>query len=241
MKSKLVLAGGLLAAPFLMLGCVDGDAPSKQVPAKRAEAEAKKAAVGKNVFLEIEGEKRRVLVQAQVCLRQGQLEQFLTRRRTKEHEAIVAADVDARDIHTALVLARAEPGHPVRFRPKYEAASGTTIKVSVEYKDKDKTVRLPARDWIRSAKTKKNLDADWVFAGSVLIPDPLDKTRKPFYAANDGDVICISNFDTALLDLPISSSRNNDDLVYEAHTERIPAVETPVVVILEPVLEKAKK
>src|SRR5687768_13726115 len=95
--------GLLLGASLILLGCVDADPPAKQVPAKKAETLAKKAPVGKNVYLEIEGDKRRVLVQAQVCLRQGQLEQFLTRKRTKEHEAILAADIDARDVHTGLM------------------------------------------------------------------------------------------------------------------------------------------
>ena len=99
-------------------------------------------------------------------------------------------------------------------------------------------MRLPASEWIRNIKTKKDLGVDWVFAGSYLIPDTLDATKKPFYAANDGDVICVSNFDTALLDLPIDSGKDNDDLAFEAHTDRIPALETPVLVILEPVLPK---
>ena len=58
------------------------------------------------------------------------------------------------------------------------------------------------------------------------------------YAANQGDVICVANFDTALLDLPIMSSKDNDDLVFEAHTARIPPLETRVLVILEPVVAK---
>src|SRR4051812_9332319 len=107
--------------PCLLLfvcGCVDAESPTKQVVSRKTEPAAKKAPVGKNIFLEIDGEQRRVLVQAYVCLRQGTLEQFLTRKRTKEHEAVLAADIDAREVHAALVLARAEPGHPVRFQPK---------------------------------------------------------------------------------------------------------------------------
>jgi hypothetical protein len=137
-------------------------------------------------------------------------------------------------------LAGAEEGKPVQFRPKYQPAHGTTIKITLEYTDKGKKVQVPAQSWVRSSKTKKDLDIDWVFAGSQLIPDPLDKTKKPFYAANDGDVICLSNFDTAMLDLPIESTRDNDDLFFEAHTERIPPVETRVTVILEPVLKSKK-
>jgi hypothetical protein len=201
----------------------------------------KKVEVGKNVYLEIKGEKRRVLVQSSICLRRGMLEQLMTRKRTKEHEAILAADVDARVIHTALIAAGAEPGKPVQFQPKFMVPTGTTIKITLQYKDKDKMVSVPAQQWIRNFKSKKILEYDWVFAGSVLIPDPLDKTKKPFYGANDGDVICVSNFDTAMLDLPVNSSKDNDELQFEAYTDRIPALETPVLVILEPILKGKKK
>jgi hypothetical protein len=126
----------------------------------------------------------------------------------------------------------------VQFRPKFVPPSGTTIKVFVEYEEKNKKVRLPAQKWVRHAKTKKDLEHDFVFAGSFLREDPLDKNAKPFYAANEGDVICLSNFDTAMLDLPIDSSQDADALLFEAHTERIPAKQTPVLVILEPVLPK---
>jgi hypothetical protein len=92
----------------------------------------KKVEVGKNVYLEIRGDKRRVLVQASICLRRGMLEQLMTRKRTKEHEAILAADVDARDIHRALLLAKAEAGKPVQFQPKFMVPSGTTIKILLQ-------------------------------------------------------------------------------------------------------------
>lgn len=200
----------------------------------------KRVPLGNNVVVELDGKQKRVLVNAYVCLRQGQLEQLLTRKRTKEHEAILAADVDARNIHAALLLAGAEPGSPVKFRPKFVAPSGPAIKITLEYKDKGKTIRVPAQEWIRNAKTKKDLDTDWVFGGSVLIPDPFDKKKQPYYGANDGDIICISNFDTAMLDVPFNSPKDNDELVFEANTERIPALETPVLVILEPVPAKKK-
>jgi len=233
----MVLCSALLA---LGLPACSGSGEGGQEPPKPVVVK-KKAPLGKNVFLETEGDKRRVLVEATVCLREGGLEQFLTCKGLKAHEAILTADVDARDIHLALVAARAEPGHPVRFRPQFEAATGTTIKVFVEYQNKGQTVRVPAQSWIRSAKTKKDLAMDWVFAGSSLDPNPFDKTKPPYYAANFGDVICVSNFDTAMMDLPINSPKDNDDLSFQAHTERIPDLKTPVLVILDPVLPEKKK
>ncbi len=226
------VAGAVLLAAALML-------PSSAT-IEGQEPKAVRKEIGKNVYLEIEGDKRRVLVNATVCLRRGQLEQLLTKKNAKEHEAVLAADVDAREIHLALVLAGAEAGSPVKFRPKFTPPTGGVVKISLEYQEKGKAVRVSAQSWIRNIKTKKDLDTDWVFAGSTLFQDPTDPKRKPHYLANDGDVICIANFDSAMLDVPFSSAKDNDDLAFEANTDRIPALETPVVVILEPVPAKKK-
>lgn len=226
------------------LGCDQDAPPNKKEAAKPAPplpAAAKKAKVGPSVFLEVDGDKRRVLVETVVCLRKGPLELLLTRKRTKEHEAILAFDGDARHIHAALIAAGAEPGKPVQFRPKYQPAHGAAIKVSVRYEDKGKTVETPAQKWIKNVKTGKDLQATWVFGGSFLIPDPLDQTKPPFYAANDGSIISLSNFAEAMLDLPFSSPDNNDALFYEAHTDRIPAMDARVWVVLEPVRQNKKQ
>jgi len=76
-----------------------------------------------------------------------------------------------------------------------------------------------------------------VFAGSHLIADP-DNPQKVFYLANQGDFICVCNQDSAMLDLPVESARNPDDRLFEAHTERIPAIGTRVEVVFEPVAKK---
>jgi hypothetical protein len=235
---------GVLLLTLAALGCdQDGPAP-KKAPAPAAQGPpAKRVAMGKNVFLEIQGKKRRVVVLATVCLRRGQLEQLLCRKRTKEHEAILAADADARDIHKALLLAGAEPGHPVKFVPpdKRLPPSGTKIKVLLQYSLKGQMMTVPAQHWVRNTKTMKELDVDWVFAGSIFTPDPFEANNPPIYAANDGDVICLANFETAMLDLPILSSKEAADLNFEAWTDRIPAMDSQVTVILEPVLPPKKK
>jgi hypothetical protein len=234
-----------LAAGFI-LGCETStdrgeDARTRErAPAKEKAAESKKVEIGNNVVLEVlPDKKRRVIVASYVCLREGQLELLLCRKHTKEHEAILAADVDARVIHKALLLAEAKEGSPVQFVPKYRPASGTAIKVSLQYEDKGKLVTVPARSWIKNARNGKLLESDWVFAGSRLVTNPLDPDKK-HYLANDGDVICISNFETALLDLPIKSPKDDADRIFIANTERIPPIDTKVSVLLEPVSEAKK-
>jgi hypothetical protein len=204
-------------------------------------AAPKRVASGKNVVLEIQskaGEPRRVRIAAEVTFREGPLELLLCRKHTKEHEAILAADVDARHIHTALLAAGAKEGHPVKFAPKYAPATGSKIKVMLEYQKDGKTTVVPARDWIRDMKSRKPLAIDWVFGGSLFFPDPEDAKKPKLYAANGGDLICVSNFETAMLDLPVPSTQLDGDLQYEAFTERIPPLGTKVTVILEPVADK---
>lgn len=231
----------LLAGPLAVLaGCEASDTDSKKTNPDPAPT-VKKIDIGPGVVLEVQGKKRRVLVQSIVCLRKGPLEMLLTRKGKKEHEAILSADVDARKIHEALILAGAEEGKPVRWAPVYRAPSGTPIKITLEYEEKGKKVSVNARTWIRNSKTMKDLDSDWVFAASMLVDDPFDAKKPKMYLANEGDVICVSNFETAMLDVPVKSSKDDADRAFEANTERIPAEDTKVVVILEPVVPEKKK
>ncbi len=233
------LAGAILLGS---LGC-EGAAPEREEPRPREKekpVEAKRVLVAPNIFLEVQGARRRVLVSATVCLREGQLELLMCRKNTKEHEAILTADIDARKLHEALLLAGATEGSPVRFRPRYRPANGSTIKVSVTYEDKGQQKTIPAQEWVKNFKTGQALASDWVFAGSQLVDNPLDPKKGKLYLANDGDVICVSNFETALLDLPIESSKDDADRQFVAFTERIPPLETKVVVNLEPVPDPRK-
>jgi hypothetical protein len=210
------------------------------LPGAPAKARPKKVPVGPNVVLEIDGTNRRVIVSSRVCLRKGPLEGLLTRTKKKEHEYILAADIDARHLHTALTLAGAKPGTPVQFAPRYKAATGTPIKVTLRYQKGKKTVTVRAQDWIRDFKAKKHLEKDWVFAGSRFVPNAEDKNKPPDYIANHGDVICTCNMESAILDLPIPSPKRFDARLYEADTDRIPDLDTKVEVIFEPAPAKKK-
>ena len=211
------------------------DDPPKEPP------QANRKQIANNVFFEVQGDERRVVVSAYVVLREGRLEGLLCRKNTKEHEYILAADADASKIHAALLVAGAKPGSPVTFQPKFTPANGAGIKIRLQYQLDGKTFIVPAQQWIRDVKTKKDLDSDWVFAGSHLLPDPEDSTKPPFYLANQGDVICLCNMDTAMLDLPIPSPKALADRNYEANADRIPPLDTKVDVIFDVVREKKDK
>jgi hypothetical protein len=215
-------------------------------PAQEPPRPGKRTALNKQstLFLEtLPGDVRQVVIRAAVCLREGPLELLLCRKQTKEHEAILHADVNAKDIHAALEVCRAKPGSPVKYTDdlKIIPPHGTTIRIELQYeKEPGKWETVDARTWIRQARTGKELDRDWVFAGSALWSDPDDPEKKVYYLANNGNVISVANFNDALLDLPIPSSQANAELIFECWTERIPPIGTTVYVVLIPVLNSPK-
>lgn len=175
--------------------------------------------------------RREVVVGGVIALDRGMIEVFACPQHTKEHEAIVATAAAARTVHAALLAIGLEPGRPVSFDPDYAAAQGPFVSVRVRWTDADGRVHeRPAQEMIRSTKTKLALDADWVFAGSVFWKDPAD--GMDYYQADGGDLICVSNFPTATLDLPIESSQANDALMFEVFEDRVPPRGTAVELVL---------
>ena len=184
----------------------------------------------------LDAKNKRIVLQSEVCLRDGALELFACihrwiddptlkgsklRRGTKEHESILTINTTAKLVHTGLLLSGADNGSPARFRPKYVPAHGSEIEITLHWQDgQGKWQTARAQDWVRDHKTKKEMTHRWVFAGSRFWVN--ERTGERIYTAESGDLICVSNFDTAVLDLPIESSGANEGLLFEAFTERIP-------------------
>ncbi len=186
----------------------------------------------------------RAALACEVCLREGPLEQFLCKKGTKEHEAIVRVDVDAEFVHGAILAAGGKVGTPTGFvdekmeNAKYTAATGSKVNVSVHYKLKDKFHTHPAQDWIWDTKRKAPIQHGWVFAGSKFIKNPDNPNAKPYYGANAGDIFSVSNFPYSTLEMPVQISKDEAQLTYEAKTEKIPPLGSKVWVILDVVPEK---
>ncbi len=169
-----------------------------------------------------------VIVAGTVCTRQGPLEMFACPRGTKEYESVVAVNSKAQTVHAALLAVGVTPGKPVEFQPKYKAATGPIIEVLVLWHDlkTKKLKRIRAQQWVRHVKSQKAMSEDWVFAGSGFWKDP--DTGEEFYQAEGGELICVSNFSTATLDLPVASPQDNEDLFFDAFTDNIPPLGTRV-------------
>jgi hypothetical protein len=156
---------------------------------------------------------------------------FACPKGTKEHESIVSLNTRSYLVHTGLLAIGAKPGKPVQYDPEYRPASGDTIEVEVLWRDEQgQIVRRRAQELIRNVKTGEAMEHNWVFAGSSFWKD--EQTGQQYYQAEGGELICLSNFSTATLDLTVASPRDNAELLYEAFTERIPPLGTKVRLVL---------
>jgi hypothetical protein len=188
----------------------------------------------------VDAKNNRVLVDGFVSLREGYLEMFACIVGTKEHESIVAVKTKAQTVHAALLALGAEPGTPVQWQPEFKPPTGTEIDIEVHWLGDDgKWKTAKAQEWIRNAETEEPMKQPFVFAGSGFWKEP--ETGKEYYMAESGDFICVSNFTTAMLDVPIESSQSNDALNFEANPDRIPTLGTPVRLVLTPKLKDEKK
>ncbi len=185
----------------------------------------------------INSKEQQVLLGGRICFRDGVLEMFACMRHSKEHESIIAVNAKSSMLHAALLAVGAEPGQPVVWDPEYRPASGPKISIDVSWLDSDKKLQtVRAQEMIINAKTNKTLELDWVFGGSGFWKDPED--NKEYYRGDGGDMICVSNFASATLDLPVESSNSNDFLMYRANPEKVPPLETRVYLLLKPQLPK---
>lgn len=85
----------------------------------------------------------------------------------------------------------------------------------------------------------REMKAEFVFTGSSFFTD--EKTGEQYYQAETGDLICVANFSSSVIDVNAESSATNDGLMFEAYTERIPPIGTEVQIELIPVFKKPAK
>ncbi|WP_236625616.1 YdjY domain-containing protein [Rhodopirellula baltica] len=184
----------------------------------------------------IDPKAKRIYIDGYVTMRKGALEMFACPVGTKEHESVVAAFAKSKEVHAALLALGTKSGTPVSYDPEFKPPTGQPVAVWVTWRDEAGKFKVAdARTWVQNNETKEPLAEQWVFAGSQLWTDPVDKVTH--YSADSGDMICVSNFSSAMLDVPFSSSAQAGNLLFLAHTERIPEQATSVRLVLVPQFE----
>lgn len=176
---------------------------------------------------------KRVYLDGYVAMRRGPLEMFACPVGTKEHESIVAAFAPSSEVHAALLAIGTQTGTPVRWEPRFLPPTGQEVQIWVTWRDKAGKFQVAdARTWLQNTQTNESMKPAWVFAGSSFWKDPDDGVE--VYTADGGDMICVSNFTTSMLDVPFDSSAQAGNLLFTPFTDRIPDEATPVRLVLVP-------
>jgi hypothetical protein len=220
----MTMPGAAAAAP------APADRPTTQ-PATRP-AGTPQAVAFKGISIDLK--KRQVVVDTQVCLRAGALELLLCRRESKEHESILHTDVKGAHIHAALLALGLKPGRAARWTGTDENAAflpprGPELKITLQWRDESgKMHETDASAWLKPTGQGASAPQRWVFVGSKVLADGR------YWADVDGDVISVANFASAVIDVPFESTKSDAALEFEANTEAIPPLETPVQVVITP-------
>jgi len=227
------LTGFAIALLTLALLACESNSKSKtaQLPQTTdKEVKAKSAALPGVTLNRAEGF---VDLNATVALRDGLLELVACTSGTKEHESLFAIAARPRHVHLALLLLGLEPGKP--SGGLYEGdtwvgipAAGPKVAVSVVHDGKE----IPVQQFVRGEKPDDRLaDNVFLFAGSIV--EEADESRS--YAADEsGNVISLVAFGDEVLALPTPASADNDMLMWQANTAKMPPLSTAVKIRLRP-------
>ncbi len=179
-------------------------------------------------------EHKQVVLLGETCKAGYPLEFFATYA-NRAYESVLSVNVTPHVVHAGLLRVGAKSGHPARFQPEFSPPTGTEIAIEVRWKDpQGKVQSARAQDWVRNIKTKKALDVNWVFAGSMFVKD--ETTGQEFYVADHGEMICVLSSPGAMLDLPMLGYGALEARSFEAFAEHLPPEGTPVTLLLKPIL-----
>jgi hypothetical protein len=189
--------------------------------------------LGKNEIW-VDMRNKQVILGGYICVNAGALEMFACPAGTKEHESVVGVNAYASEMHAALLAVGAQPGTPCSWNDEtFTPASGSRIDINLRWRD-EATEEVMTRSAIKMMKTHDGDEPqiEWIFGGSRFYEDPELKTR--YYVANSGEMICVSNFSTAAIDVNMVSSDTNESLLFWANPETTPPRGTKVYMILTP-------
>jgi hypothetical protein len=175
-------------------------------------------------------QEKRIEIDGEIKLGPGiMIEVFACTPTGKTHETVMIVDAMPSNVHAALLLIGLKPGKPVAFQGEDRMPTGDPVKMSVRWKDGDKTKTVRAEDLLLNVRDKRPMKPQtWVFCGSAMDP----QSPKPYLADMVGNIIVTYHDAATVIDSP--GEGGADDEVLEVNGKTCPPVKTPVTLIIEP-------
>ena len=212
----LALCGALTVSTWATGGATASPGPK---PTPEPVGQLKTFAPG----VRIDWAQRVVEVDAVVVLREGPLELLACSPRTREHESILSVQARPMHVYQAMGLIGLTPGSPVRFDEKQDRwlpPTGDRLRLDLRCLDKSGPHVVPVERWLLDVERRRSPGPiKWVFAGSRAFEGGRFGADPP-----EGTVVCLVDFDTALITTGALHSADNSLLWLEANTKAIPPV-----------------
>lgn len=182
---------------------------------------------------------REIRFPAEVNMTEDLLEFLLVHRKGKVHESLFVTDISPTKLNVVFKLLRYPASRELHYRFRAdgtlsgeretasdEERAGARLRIEVSWKDKDRERRASVNEWISNSATESPMPAGpWVYGGSTL-------NMGQFLAESSGDLVAIFHAESALVNYP-GDYRENDE-VWLPHATRVPAVGTPVTLLIRP-------
>jgi len=186
-------------------------------------------------WVTVNREDKTITIPARVVTPSYMLEFLLCRSGTKEYESILATDAQPHDIHAALLLLGLVPGLPAEIVGEtFYPPRGPKVAIEFRWTDKDGKKRTAsAGDWLAYSenvkeKTPLRKPTRWVFIGSELSP------TGRYTADEEGGIIAVANVASAVLDVPLASTKTLQQRAYVLDPHACPPAGTKVDLLLRP-------
>ncbi len=182
-----------------------------------------------------------VEIEAWSCLDAGWLEQIACAPDTREHEALIVIEARPSEIHAALLLVGAAPGRPGSWSYEnrvlaFEAPEGDSLELRLRSQRDGKTVEEPVADWIVSDDGQTPFPLrPWIFAGSILAPNPEWMEPGEHYVADmTGSIVGLVTFGDEVIAWPevLPDQESVRPPEWRVREDHVPPLGTKVTLII---------
>ncbi len=182
---------------------------------------------------------REIRFPASINMTQDLLEFLIVHKNGKIHESLLKTEISPTDLNVAFNLLRYKPSAELYVEPsspddptaKFPAVpedvkEAARIRIEVEWMDGKSLRKVPINEWVQHSSNGSTMPAGpWVYGGSEV-------TDGKFQAETTGDIAAIYLSRSALINFP--GKDNQDDTVWFVYPKRVPALDSPVTVIISP-------
>lgn len=167
------------------------------------------------------------------CLGEYPLELLVCHGTMKDYESMISSPCKPSVLHTALLALGLKPRVRDEKEPSKVLREGDPIEIRLRFTKDGKEVTVEPHELIVDAETKKRIaGTSFVFFGSFLFPDPLDKTKTIYLGDAENWLIGLLGDTASVIDQPPDAAAKYGSVVID--TKAAPPKGTKVTLIIRP-------